>query len=251
MSSKQGALVMKRVIFGVLLVVFPMFANEASRIIQKLDHNMRGKNVYMKIKMSVKTKNHQRTMLMDTWSKGKKRSFVKVLAPSKERGITFLSLNGQMWQYVPKIERIIKIPPSMMLQNWMGSDITNDDVVKQSSIVDDYHAKLLGRKGSIATIELTPKANAAVVWGKIITQIDTTHYTGVKDTFYDENGAKVRTFTYSKVRAFGKYHIPTVWVVKPLDKPDHRTTVVIKDARYDGPMNDQYFSKSALKRFSR
>ena len=240
----------KKVVIIVIFSLVSLFADEAHDIIHKLDHNMRGKNVYMRIKMVIKTKNHQRSMEMDTWSKGKKRSFVKILAPSKERGITFLSLDGQMWQYVPRIERIIKIPPSMMLQNWMGSDITNDDVVKQSSIVDDYTPKLLGKKGKIATIALIPKPNAAVVWGKIVSRIDTTHYTGIEDTFYDESGAKVRTFRYGKVKRFGNYYIPTVWVIKPFDKPGHQTTMIIEKAVYDGPMNNAYFSKSALKRFS-
>jgi outer membrane lipoprotein-sorting protein len=227
-----------------------LFANEAEDIIRKVDHNMRGKNVYMRIQMQIKTQNHQRSMEMDTWSKGKKRSFVKVLAPPREKGITFLSLDGQMWQYVPRIERTIKIPPSMMLQNWMGSDITNDDMVKQSSIVDDYTPELLNKKGHIATIRLIPKPNAAVVWGKIVSRIDTTHYTGIEDKFYDDSGKEVRTFLYSKVRQFGDYFIPTVWIVKPLNRPGHQTTLIVKKARYDIPMSDQYFSKSALKRFS-
>jgi len=190
-------------------------------------------------------------MEMKTWSEGRHKSFVKIIKPSRDYGITFLSLNGQMWQYVPKIERIIKIPPSMMLQNWMGSDITNDDIVKQSSIVDDYSAKLLGKKGSNVTIELTPKPDAAVVWGKIVSQIDTRTYTGIKDDFYDESGVKVRSFRYSGVKRFGSYNLPTVWKVIPLDKPGHLTTLTVKDARYDAPIDSAYFSKSALKRFSR
>jgi outer membrane lipoprotein-sorting protein len=236
-----------------MLPVSEVFSQEltAKEVVIKADNLQRGKTSKSEMKMTVIRPKWTRTITMKSWSFGREYSMTLITSPAKDKGQVFLKYENEMWNWVPSISRMIKIPPSMMLQNWMGSDITNDDVVKQSSIVDDYHAKLLGRKGSIATIELTPKANAAVVWGKIITQIDTTHYTGVKDTFYDENGAKVRTFTYSKVRAFGKYHIPTVWVVKPLDKPDHRTTVVIKDARYDGPMNDQYFSKSALKRFSR
>jgi len=156
-----------------------------------------------------------------------------------------------MWQYIPKIERIIKIPPSMMLQNWMGSDITNDDMVKQSSIVDDYNAKMLGRKGSIVTIELIPKPDAAVVWGKIVSQIDTTHYTGVEDLFYDEDGSKVRVFTYSGVKQFGRYYLPTVWQVRPFNKKGHMTTIRILNAEYDSEIDPAYFSKSALKRFSR
>ena len=241
---------MKKIVL-LLLLSAVLFANEAEDIIRKVDHNMRGKTVYMKMTMQIKTKNHERNMGLESWSEGKRKSFVKILSPSRDRGITFLSLNGQMWQYVPKIERIIKIPPSMMLQNWMGSDITNDDVVKQSSIVDDYNAKLLSKKGKVATIALTPKPNAAVVWGKIVTQIDTTHYTGIKDVYYDENGEKVRAFLYSGVKRFGSYYLPTVWKVKPFDKPGHLTTIRIENARYDAPIDPAYFSKSALKRFSR
>ena len=188
---------------------------------------------------------------MESWSEGKKKSFVKITSPSKDAGITFLSLNGQMWQYVPKIERVIKIPPSMMLQNWMGSDISNDDVVKQSSIVDDYHAKLLSKKGKIVKIELTPKPNAAVVWGKIISKINTSNYTGIEDVFYDENGRKVRVFFYQKVKKFGNYAIPTVWTITPLNKKHNSTTIIIDNAVFDGKISSQYFQKSALKRFSR
>jgi len=239
----------KIVIFSLLFSL--LFANEAEDIIRKVDHNMRGKNVYMKMHMSIKTKNHKRTMGMESWSEGKKKSFVKITSPSKDAGITFLSLNGQMWQYVPKIERVIKIPPSMMLQNWMGSDISNDDVVKQSSMVDDYTAKLLSKKGNVAKIELTPKPNAAVVWGKIISKINTSNYTGIEDVFYDENGRKVRVFFYQKVKKFGNYAIPTVWTITPLNKKHNSTTIIIDNAVFDGKISSQYFQKSALKRFSR
>ena len=237
---------------GILLLLSALlFANEAEDIIRKVDHNMRGKNVYMKLTMHIKTKYHQRSMELESWSEGKKKSFVKILSPSRDRGITFLSLNGQMWNYIPRIERVIKIPPSMMLQNWMGSDITNDDVVKQSSIVDDYHARLLSKKGNIATVELTPKPNAAVVWGKIVSTINTTHYTEMQDIFYDDRGKRVRIFTYSNVKKFGKYYLPTLWKVKPLNKPYHSTSIRIISAQYDTLIDGQYFERSALKRFSR
>ncbi len=241
---------MKKLAIFLLLSALP-FANEADDIIRKVDQNMRGKNVYMKMHMSVKTKNHKRTMGMESWSEGKKKSFVKITSPSKDAGITFLSLNGQMWQYVPKIERVIKIPPSMMLQNWMGSDISNDDVVKQSSIVDDYNAKLLSKKGNVATIQLTPKPNAAVVWGKIVAKVNISNYTEIQDVFYDENGKKIRIFSYKNVKKFGKYYLPTVWTIKPLTKKYNSTTMVLEKVVFDGSISSQYFKKSALKRFSR
>ena len=194
---------------------------------------------------------HERVMKILSYSKGSKKSFVKITYPPRDKGITFLSLDGQMWQYVPKIERVIKIPPSMMLQKWMGSDITNDDMVKQSSLVEDYDAKIIKKEGSIVTIELIPKENAPVVWGKIITHIDTSTYTSNRDVFYDEDGKEVRFFIYDKVKKIGKYYIPTYWRIESFDKKESFTEIVLEDVEYDGDILDEYFSKSALKRFSR
>jgi len=226
-------------------------AQSAQEIMKKVDENMRGENVYMQMNMSITSQGHKRTMKMQTWSEGIKKSFVKTIYPPKDRGITFLSLDNQMWQYVPKIERIIKIPPSMMLQNWMGSDITNDDMVKQSSVVDDYDARILEIKDNIVKIELIPNEDAAVVWEKIISYIDTKTYTNTKDVFYDEDGEEVRVFTYEKIKQFGKYYTPTYWKIQPSDKTGSYTEIIIKDVKYDSEISQQYFKKSALKRFSR
>ena len=242
---------MKKIFFILLVLTLSLIANEADDIIKKLDENMRGKNVSMEMTMKIVSLGHERTMKMQSFSEGTKKSFTKILYPPKDRGITFLSLNNQMWQYVPKIERIIKIPPSMMLQNWMGSDITNDDMVKQSSLVDDYDARVIQKQGSVVTIELIPKEDAAVVWGKIITNIDTTTYTSNKDIFYDEDGVEVRYFIYDKVKKFSKYYIPTVWRVESVDKKDRYTEIILEDVKYDTEISKEYFKKSALKRFSR
>jgi len=239
--------------FFMTMILISLFAlgDEAADIIKKLDTNMRGQDVYMKLSMVVKSSRTKRTIKMENWAKGDKKSFVKITYPPKDRGITFLSLNNQMWQYVPKIERTIKIPPSMMLQGWMGSDITNDDMVKQSSIVDDYTYRIIARKGTIRTIELIPKPNAPVVWGKIVSEIDTKTYTSNKDIFYDEDGKKVREFVYRNVKKFGKYYIPTIWTVRPVDKNSNYTQIILEDVEYDTKFSDIYFQKSALKRFSR
>jgi len=241
----------KKIIIFLCVFVVVASADEAQAIMKKVDNNMRGQSVYLKLKMSITSRGHKRTMKMETWSIGNKKSFVKTLYPPKDRGITFLSLNNQMWQYVPKIERIIKIPPSMMLQNWMGSDITNDDIAKQSSIVDDYTPKILKKSGNIVTIQLTPKASAAVVWGKIVSHIDTRTYTNTKDIFYDDEGKEVRIFTYKNIKKFGKYYAPTYWRVAPVDKKGSYTEIVIEDIKYDIDISGDYFKKSALKRFSR
>ena len=242
---------MKKLLLFTLLLVSTLIADEAHDIMKKIDDNMRGQNIYLKMSMTIHSQGHTRTMKMKSWSKGTKKSFVKTIYPPKDRGITFLSLDNQMWQYVPKIERVIKIPPSMMLQNWMGSDITNDDMVKQSSIVEDYDPKILSREGSIVTIELIPKEDAPVVWGKIVSRIDIKTYTSEKDIFYDEDGEVVRTFYYFDVKKLGKYHIPTYWKLQPEDKPNNYTEIRLEDIAYDQEISDAYFRKSALKRFSR
>jgi len=240
-----------RLLITLITLTLFSFADEAADIIKRLDNNMRGEDVYMKLSMVVKSSRTKRTIKMENWSKGDKKSFVKITYPPKDRGITFLSLNNQMWQYVPKIERTIKIPPSMMLQGWMGSDITNDDMVKQSSIVDDYTYRIIAKKSNIRTLELIPKPNAPVVWGKIVINIDIRTYTPTKDIFYDEDGKKVREFLYKKVKKFGKYYIPTVWTVKPINKRSNYTQIILEDVQYDTKFSDRYFQKSALKRFSR
>ncbi len=242
---------MKRILLTLSLLSALAFGDEASDIMKRIDDNQRGQNVYMQMSMTITSMGHSRTMKMQSWAKGTKKSFVKTIYPPKDRGITFLSLDNQMWQYIPKIERTIKIPPSMMLQNWMGSDFTNDDVVKQSSIVDDYDAKILKREGKVVTIELIPKEDAAVVWGKIVSQIDTDTYTSQKDIFYDEDGEEVRYFIYDKVKKFGKYYSPTVWKILPSDKKGNSTEIILEEVKYDQEISEQYFRKSALKRFSR
>ena len=242
---------MKQTILFLLASLSLLFAQSAHEIMKKVDANVRGDNVYMQMEMSITSSGHTRTMKMQTWSQGNKKSFVKTIYPPKDKGITFLSLENQMWQYVPKIERIIKIPPSMMLQNWMGSDITNDDMVKQSSIVDDYSAKILDTNENIVTIELIPTEDAAVVWGKIISEIDTTNCVNIRDTFYDEDGEKVRVFTYKDVKQYGKYYTPTYWRIEPVDKKGSFTEIRLTDVKYDSEISEQYFKKSALKRFSR
>ncbi len=244
---------MKRSIFLLFFISTFIFADEAQTIVNKLEDNLRGKDIYAKMEIIVKTKRHTRSMMIESWGKGKKKNFTKILAPSRDSGITFLNLDKQMWQYVPKIERIIKIPASMMLQSWMGTDITNDDMVKQSSLVDDYHVSIVKKEGPIVTLELTPKSSAAVVWGKIISRVDTRYYVEIEDHFYDDDGVEVRVMKYSDIKKFGSHYVATTMRIIPLDpdKKGNETTIKMLEVTFDQGISEAYFSKSALKRFSR
>uniref|UniRef100_UPI00356B2A01 outer membrane lipoprotein-sorting protein n=1 Tax=Sulfurovum sp. TaxID=1969726 RepID=UPI00356B2A01 len=146
-----------KALLSLLFIVFSLQANEAQAIIKKLEKNLRGDYMYSTMSMIVTSKRGKRTVKIESWSEGNDKSFIKILYPKKDKGITFLKIDNQMWQYIPKIERTIKIPPSMMLQSWMGSDFTNDDMVKESSLEEDYNAKLLSKSTNSATLELIPK----------------------------------------------------------------------------------------------
>lgn len=237
------------------LFIIPLFlsANEAQAIIKKLEKNLRGDYMYSTMRMIVTSKRGTRTVKIESWSEGNDKSFVKILYPKKDKGITFLKIDDQMWQYIPKIERTIKIPPSMMLQSWMGSDFTNDDMVKESSLEEDYHARLLSKDANAATLELIPKPNAAVVWGKIIIDVDLKNAVPVKEIFYDDRMQKVRVMTFSHIEQHGSHRIPMVMELQPLDpnKKKNRTKVILEKVNFDAKIDPSYFTKQALKRYSR
>ena len=129
----------------IALIATSVFAITADEIIKKVDNNLQSDTGYSKIDMIMKTKRGTRTLALESWNEGTKKSFMKILAPKKDKGITFLKIDTAMWQYVPRIQKTIKIPSSMMMSSWMGSDFTNDDMAKESSIIEDYDTKFLMR----------------------------------------------------------------------------------------------------------
>lgn len=244
---------MFKIITTTLLLCSFAIANNVNEIIKKVETNLNGKTAQMNMSMEVYTKKNKRTIKMHSLSVGKEKSFIKVLYPKKDKGITFLKLDNQMWQYVPRIERTIKIPASMMLQSWMGSDFSNDDLVKESSILDDYDQKLLSKKDEIITIELIPKEDAAVVWGKIIMQISLKYHLPLQADYYDEDDVKIRTLFYKKIQKFKDRFYPTYWEVLPLtqEKKGHKTIMSVQNVIFDEEIKKSYFTKRALKRYSK
>ena len=240
----------------VLCILFPLAGNgwalDADDIIKRVEDNLNGKTAFMKITMKVKTARSERTLKMESWSIGKEKSFIKINYPLKDKGITFLKIDNAMWQYVPRIEKIIKIPSSMMMQSWMGSDFTHDDLVKESSISDDYHKKILAENESGYEIELLPLEDAPVVWGRIVMAISKEHFLPVQVRYFDEDGKEVRILHYLDVKYFGDRIYPSRWLMQPLGerKAGHQTIVEISDALFDREISESYFTKRALKRYS-
>ena len=153
---------------------------------------------------------------------------------------------------VASVERTIKIPPSMMLQPWMGSDFTNDDLVKESSLIDDYTHRILAvapLEGVPAyQIEALPKTDAAVVWGRIVYWVRSRDLVPLKQEFYSERGELVRVLSFSDVRSVGGRTLPTRWEMRPTAKPGNRTVIVLKDAVYDRPLDGEVFTQRNLQK---
>lgn len=240
---------------SVILTCSYSSASELSveQIVAKRDSLMRGDTSKGKYQMQIVSPRWERTLKMDVWSSGIDRSFIVITYPKKDKDTTFLRIKTDMWQYVPNIEKTIKIPPSMMLQSWMGSDFTNDDLVKESSIVNDYTHKMLEETSDLYVIESIPKPEAAVVWGKVVQHVDKKTFLPVSDEFYDEDGALIRKIEYSDVKELPDRRYPMRWTVKPMteDKKGHLTIITIDEAEFNIPIDEGIFSMQALKRYSK
>lgn len=201
--------------------------------------------------MQIVTPRWQRTLSLRVWMDRPRRSFVRVLAPAKEAGIGSLRIGNEMWNYLPAVERTIKIPPSMMLQPWMGSDFTNDDLVKQSSAIDDYTQKVVGEEpvdGQLLTkVEALPKPEAAVVWGRVLYWVRS-DFIPVKQEYYSDRGELSRVMSFGEIRPMGGRTIPTRWQMKPVGKPANSTTILVRSAAYDLPLDDEIFSQRNLQK---
>jgi outer membrane lipoprotein-sorting protein len=249
---------MKRIWF---LIVFAAlwgassFASEVSvdQVVRERDRIMRGDSSKGKYEMQIISPRWKRTLKMDTWSSGNDRSFIVITYPKKDKDTTFLRVKADMWQYVPAIEKTIKIPPSMMLQSWMGSDFTNDDLVKESSIVNDYTHKLLEETENLYVIESIPKPEAPVVWGRVVQRVDKETCLPVNDEFYDEDGTLIRKIIYDDVKKLPDRRYPMRWTVKPMteDKEGRLTVITIDEVEFNMPVEESVFSMQALKKYSR
>lgn len=227
-------------------------ASEGREILDKVEKLLWGNTVQGDYEMTIATPRWQRTLGLRVWMDRPRRSFVRIVSPAKEAGIGSLRIGGEMWNYLPNVERIIKIPPSMMLQPWMGSDFTNDDLVKESSILDDYSHKVLGTTQvdgeATLQVEAAPKPDAAVVWGRIVYWVRRADTMPLKQEFFSERGERVRVLAFSDVRKVGGRILPTRWDMRPDAKPGNSTTIVLKDALFDRPVDDEVFSQRNLQK---
>jgi outer membrane lipoprotein-sorting protein len=247
---------MKKIIFTVIgiLSLLTVSAQQltADEIIKKAEEKIRGNSSYAEFTIQIIRPNWTREMQAKVWSLGTKYSLILITAPAKEKGTVFLKRDKEIWNWVPSISRTIKLPPSMMSQSWMGSDFTNDDLVKESSMEKDYTHKLVGDSvvdgRDCYKIELTPKPDAAVVWGKIITFIDKKDFLQLRTEFYDEDGYLVNIMTGKDIKMLGGKLLPSKMEMIPVDKPGNKTVLIYQKLEFDIQISEDFFSVNNMKR---
>ncbi|UJH66732.1 outer membrane lipoprotein-sorting protein [Allomuricauda sp. SCSIO 65647] len=228
------------------------FGQTADEIVKKSDDKLRGTSSYTELTIDIIRPKWSKEMKMKGWTRGSDHSVSVITSPAKEKGTVFLMREKEVWNYLLTIERTVKFPPSMMLQNWMGTDLTNDDLIKQSSLVTDYTKKIIDEEEKEGypcwKIELAPKPNAAVVWGKIIIWIDKKEYMQMQIDYYDEDMFLVNQMVGSKVKTFDGKLLPSKLTVTPVDKPGQSTVITYNQWKFDMDIPDEYFTTNYMKR---
>ena len=221
-------------------------------IIERVDRVLRGDSSRGVSTMEVVTEHWERRVTMELVSLGTDYSLVRVLSPAKEAGTATLMADDNIWNYLPKVDRTIKIPASMMAGSWMGSHFTNDDLVKESQLIEDYDVALAyeGDRdgGAVWEFRLTPRAEAAVVWGHVAYRVRQDDYMPLWARYYDEDGELARTMVFSEFKDLGGRVVPAVMEMRPADKPNERTTITYDSLEFDIDIDRSFFSLQTLKR---
>jgi outer membrane lipoprotein-sorting protein len=221
-------------------------SQEAKDIVKKADEKAKGKTSVANITIQTIRPSWTREMTVKAWTKGNDLSFILVLAPAKEKGVVFLKRKKEVWNWIPSIERSIKMPPSMMSQSWMGTDFTNDDLVKEASILEDYNHSFLqdaiidGR--NCYKIQLLPKPKSAVVWGKVIMDIDKKDFMMLHVEYYDEDGVLINTMHCSDIKLLGDRLLPGKMEMVPASKKGNKTVLIYNSLIFDTPLDDSFFN---------
>jgi outer membrane lipoprotein-sorting protein len=224
----------------------------AADIVRLTDEKFNGeKSSIMVMSMTIIRPGWQRTVEFRSWSMGREKALTLLTAPAKDKGQTFLKIDQEMWSWNPAISRLIKLPPSMMSQGWMGSDYTNDDILKESSVVMDYTHEIVGEEivdnRLCYKIKMVAREDADVVWGKQLRWIDKNELLILKAQLFDEEGSLVRTENWSEIKNMDGRVIPSRLELVPAEEPGNKTIVNIREVKFNVGIKDSFFSQQNMK----
>jgi len=220
------------------------------QLLKATDDVTRGASSVAVVEMHVKAKRYERTMKMKIWARGTEKTLVRILEPAKDAGIATLKVGNNIWNYLPKVDRTIKVPAGMMSGNWMGSHFTNDDLVKESRLSEDFDVELTERPGDneagIYVITLVPKPDVAVVWGSIVVRVRPDRMP-VSIEYKDEEGVLARTMFFEDYRDFDGRRAPAKLTLRPAKKPNEYTEITYRSLDFDVQIPERTFTLQALR----
>ena len=245
---------MKKLLIVISLFIFISTSKadniSPEKILNNVDDLYRSNASHGIITLSVITINWQRTLTLEQWSKGEDKSLIKVLKPKKEKGLATLRVDKNVWNYMPKVKRVIKVPSSMMSSSWMGSHFTNDDLVKQSRMAEDYTFTITfeGTREGKDIIEITciPNKDAAVVWGRVEVIVFRNDYIPIRMIYYDEDLLLSRILEFTDIKIMDGKMIPTLMSMIPVNEPDESTIIRWEKIQFDVSIDDEFFSLRKL-----
>jgi len=228
-------------------------AQSPQEIIKKSENQIKGKTSYGIVEMTIITPDFKRTLKMEGWWIGNEKALIEIKYPKKEEGNKTLKIGKEIWLYLRNTESLIKIPPSMMLQSWNGSDFTYDDLVRESNLERDYEMKIISSSDTVNSeicwkIELIPKPQAPVVWGKIIYWVRKSDYLPARIDYYDEKGKLVRYMEFYDVKEFHSKKLPAKWVMYNNIEKGRRTEFTLIDIKFDIKIDEKIFSFKELEK---
>jgi outer membrane lipoprotein-sorting protein len=224
----------------------------AADVVRKADEKFNGeKSSIMTMSMTIIRPSWKRTIEFKNWSLGRDYALTLITSPARDAGQTFLKRGTEMWNWNPSISRLIKLPPSMMSQGWMGSDYTNDDILRESSVVNDYTHEFTGEENvdgrKCYRIKMTAKEEAAVIWGHQLRWIDMQDFLVLRAELYDEDGYLVRTETGSDIKNMDGRIIQTRIELRPAEEPGNSTVIILKEIKFNAPIQESFFSQQNMK----
>ena len=224
-------------------------------IVDRANKALRGDTSHARLTMTITTPSWERKLDVEGWNRDRKLAFILIHAPPKDAGNVTLRRHNEMWAWLPRVERVIKVPPTMMHSSWQGSDFTYEDIVKADSIVKDYEHKLLGKTPeegrTVYKIQADPKPDAPVVWGKVLfwaAVYPGDEVVGLKEEDYSERGELIRTITLSDIKRMGGRLVPARLECQPHKKPGQKTSLQYHEIEFDIPLEDSFFSLSRLQK---